>query len=153
MRAHRMNHTHDFTINVLLVQLAFQIIAFMLWLHLSGLDGLRRERMIQLLEQPPIHITRVFRDEDEDSDDEEDSDNEEDEDFDNDDEASDDAKDEDSDSDDEEDEDFDHEDGEDEEDDEDDGDEGSEVTVEEDTPAPDAATEEDRTDLGEKKDQ
>ena len=88
-----MNHTHDFTINVLLVQLAFQFVAFMLWLHLSGLDGLRRERMIPLLEQRPIHITRVFRDEDSD----EDSDSEDDEDFDNDDEVSDDEKDEDSD--------------------------------------------------------
>jgi hypothetical protein len=143
-----MNHNHDFTINVLLVQLAFQFIAFMLWLDLSGLDGLRRERMIQLLEQPPIHITRVFREEDEDSDGEEDEDSdddEEDEDFDNDDEDSDDEN-----SDDEED---DEDDEEDEEDDEDDGDEGSEVTVEEDAPAPDGATEDDRTDLGEKKDQ
>ena len=137
MRTHIMNHTHDFTINVLLVQLAFQFVAFMLWLHLSGLDGLRRERM--------IHITRVFRDEDSD----EDSDSEDDEDFDNDDEVSDDEKDEDSD-----DEDFDHEDGEDDEDDEeDDEDNRSEATVEGDTPAPDAATEDDRTDLGEKKDQ
>ena len=150
MRTHIMNHTHDFTINVLLVQLAFQFVAFMLWLHLSGLDGLRRERMIQLLEQRPIHITRVFREEDSDSEDsDEDSDSEDDEDFDNDDEVSDDEKDEDSD-----DEDFDHEDGEDDEDDEeDDEDNRSEATVEGDTPAPDAATEDDRTDLGEKKDQ
>jgi hypothetical protein len=143
-----MNHTHDFTINVLLVQLAFQFVAFMLWLHLSGLDGLRRERIIQLLEQRPIHITRVFREEDSDSEDD-DSDDEEDEDFDNDDEDSDDEEDSEND-----DEDFDHEDGEDDEDDEeDDEDNRSEATVEGDTPAPDAATEEDRTDLGEKKDQ
>ena len=145
MRAHIMNHTHDFTINVLLVQLAFQFVAFMLWLHLSGLDGLRRERMIQLLEQRPIHITRVFREEDSDS---EDSDSD-DEYFDNDYEDSDDEEDSEND-----DEDFDHEDGEDDEDDEeDDEDNRSEATVEEDTPAPDAATEDDRTDLGEKKDQ
>jgi hypothetical protein len=52
-----MNHNHEYIISVLLIQLAFQIIAFILWIHLSGLDGLRRERMIELLEQP-IHIAQ-----------------------------------------------------------------------------------------------
>jgi Mg-chelatase subunit ChlI len=134
-----MTDIHDFTVSVLLIQLAFQILALMLWLHLSGQDGLRRERMIQLLEQRPIHITRVFRDDD--SDDEEEEENEDEE-----------EEDEDEEEEDEENEDEENEENEDE---EDEGEEeGSEATVDEGTTASTVeAVEDDRTDLGEKKDQ